>query len=1051
MVPAGGSTILTQTQDGNFNTSASPIVGCGLALAPDETRIPKITITVAGTNTDYADTAHVLDTGGFDSSCRGNQSLEWRSIGTAGPENPAGSIQLISDGAPHAVGTQDTLTVQVEDAGNVPLANSPVTLSVLNGPNAGKTFSGTTDSGGSASIAYSSSLQGTDLIAAAVKNASNGVMQSQQASTTWSSADVCVAPSAPNAAASRLIYVGQNSVSFGGVLRLAALLTDGTGNPLSGRQLSFVFAGQTVIATTDANGTATVAASALPVGASAVSINYSGDANFQAAQLSITVNVVPAATLLRYTGTNLITALGQQTVSAVLTNSLGTTPVAGRTVTFTLNGVSASAITGANGVATATLSFATALPTGAGQLQINFAGDASYQASSRAVPIQIYQPMPFVIWGGNSGGLRIGQRVNFWGSQWESQVINGLYFGANPSFKGWSGSVASFNQCEANATLATLDMACWQVKPGQSFPPDQILPAYIEVVVSTVIDKSSDTVFGNVACGAILQVDHTPPYGAVPGQDGFGTIAAVNGDCGGIFPRPAVLAASQQQKGLVLPAENISVNYSMANQGTTDATSVVLNENFDQVTPATGSANLGTIAVGLSASGNFPVSIPPISPRQGTETSVDYSSRLAARGRLFTSEGEISFSDPFSQLYTPLDISSFSQLTLPRLTVGVSGPTCIAPSSTLPYQVTVENVGSNTATHIAATLTLPDSSTATPLVADLTAGTRFVGTVNWHAPGIAAKSPTETTDAYLTRLHANDGTTLPAAVLSALWQDTLSGAYGPVEQPFVTLTQRIPVVSTTTPATQALLPNQKTQLSFGVSNTGTGNAVQITLRIKRQDGTFINVPNFSLPGGQSATTTANYQAPALTPKGVAESDTDYISRLQALNNSSLNLNAILSWTDPAQNSYGPTDNPFTATEQLPILSVTLSAPAEITSGQTITYTATLNNIGLAAASGISATITLPNGTQQALNFGGNSIPAGGSLTTTASYPVPLRQASGPVSAQTAVTWHDAVANSYGPLSSSATTNVKQANQPPVVDAGPNQTVPFPNAYPLQGT
>ncbi|HWG88120.1 MAG TPA: putative Ig domain-containing protein, partial [Candidatus Acidoferrales bacterium] len=143
-------------------------------------------------------------------------------------------------------------------------------------------------------------------------------------------------------------------------------------------------------------------------------------------------------------------------------------------------------------------------------------------------------------------------------------------------------------------------------------------------------------------------------------------------------------------------------------------------------------------------------------------------------------------------------------------------------------------------------------------------------------------------------------------------------------------------------------------------------------------------------------------------------------------------------------------NPFTATEQAPIVTISLTAPAEITSGETITYTATLNNIGQAAASQVSATITFPNGTQQVLNFGGNSIPAGGSLTATASYPVPLRQASGPVSATAAVTWHDAVANNYGPLSSSATTNVKQANQPPIVDAGPNQTVPFPNVYPLQG-
>ena len=418
VVPAGGSAILTQTQDGNFNTSASPLVNCGVALAADEARIPKITVTIAGTSTDYSDTAHVLDTGGFDSSCRGNESLEWRPVGTTGIEATAGSIQLISDRAPHAVGTQDTVTVQLDDAANQPLANAPITLSVLNGPNAGKTFSGISDMDGGATLQYSSTAQGTDLIQAAVNNASNGSLQSEQASTTWTSADVCVAPSAPDAAASRLIYVGQTSIAFGGVLRLAALLTDGTGNPLSGRELSFAFAAQTLTATTDENGTATVLASAMPVGQSAVSVSFSGDANFQAAQLDTTVNVTPAATLLRYTGSSLITAQGQQPVSALLTDGLGHTPVIGRFVTFTVNGISATAITDANGAAIATLNFTTALPTGAGQLQINFAGDASYQPSSRTVPIQIYQPMPFVIWGGNSSGLLIGQRVNFWGSEW---------------------------------------------------------------------------------------------------------------------------------------------------------------------------------------------------------------------------------------------------------------------------------------------------------------------------------------------------------------------------------------------------------------------------------------------------------------------------------------------------------------------------------------------------------------------------------------------------------------------------------------------------------
>ena len=385
-------------------------------------------------------------------------------------------------------------------------------------------------------------------------------------------------------------------------------------------------------------------ASTLPVGQSTVNISFAGDANYQAAQLSSSVTVLPASTLLRYTGANLVTALGQQSVSAVLTDSLGTTPVAGRTVTFTLNGISASGVTDANGSATATLSFATALTTGAGQLQINFAGDTNYRPSSRTVPVQIYQPMPFVIWGGNNGGLRIGQRVNFWGSQWESQVINGLYFGANPSFKGWSGVLTGpIQACQQNVTLANLTTACWQVKPGQSFPPDQVLPSLIEVIVSTVVDKSGDTVFGNIACGAVLQVDHTPPYGAVPGQPGFGTIAAVNGDCGGVFPAPAVLAGSQQQTPLVLPNQSVPVTYSIRNTGATDATGVTLNESFDQVTPASATANIGTIGAGLTNTGSFQVTIPGISARQGSESSVDYQSRLAAQdGRLFTSQAEVS-------------------------------------------------------------------------------------------------------------------------------------------------------------------------------------------------------------------------------------------------------------------------------------------------------------------------------------------------------------------------------------------------------------------------
>src|SRR5205823_11938471 len=128
-----------------------------------------------------------------------------------------------------------------------------------------------------------------------------------------------------------------------------------------------------------------------------VNVNFAGSAGFQPVQLSTTVSVQRAATLLRYTGNNLIGSIGQQTVSALLTDALGRNPIANRTVTFTLNGITSTAPTDASGMAAATLSFAAALPSGAAQLQIAFAGDVNYQPSTRTTPVQIYQTMPFVV------------------------------------------------------------------------------------------------------------------------------------------------------------------------------------------------------------------------------------------------------------------------------------------------------------------------------------------------------------------------------------------------------------------------------------------------------------------------------------------------------------------------------------------------------------------------------------------------------------------------------------------------------------------------------
>ncbi len=224
-------------------------------------------------------------------------------------------------------------------------------------------------------------------IQATAPNFSGGTLLSQQTLVNWTSADACPPATTSNAAATRLIYVGQKTASFGNQLRLAALLSDGTGGPLAGRTVSFSFNNHTLTATTDGNGMATLPALALPVGTTSLAVSFAGDPSFQPANLSTSVAIAPAATLLRYTGSNLSASLGQQTVTALLTDFQGKIPVAGRSVAFTLNGVTSSGVTNQNGVATATLNFQTAQAAGPAQLAISFGGDAGYTASTRNASI----------------------------------------------------------------------------------------------------------------------------------------------------------------------------------------------------------------------------------------------------------------------------------------------------------------------------------------------------------------------------------------------------------------------------------------------------------------------------------------------------------------------------------------------------------------------------------------------------------------------------------------------------------------------------------------
>ena len=205
---------------------------------------------------------------------------------------------------------------------------------------------------------------------------------------------------------------------------MAGLLQDTSGNPLPGRTLNFVLGVQTATATTDANGVgkAQIVPTTSP-GNVALSLTYAGDSSTAASSGSATVSLVKEETVLAVSSGAYLGAGAAQSVSARLTESSGA-PIAGKSISFTVSGATATATTNASGVAIALITPVTAQG-GTAQLSASFAGDSNYLASSTQTPVTLYQTSQFVIWGGNSTALALGQDVNFWGDSWANQMTGG--------------------------------------------------------------------------------------------------------------------------------------------------------------------------------------------------------------------------------------------------------------------------------------------------------------------------------------------------------------------------------------------------------------------------------------------------------------------------------------------------------------------------------------------------------------------------------------------------------------------------------------------------
>ncbi len=843
----------------------------------------------------------------------------------------------------------------------------------------------------------------------------------------------------------QLVYMGSTRAESGDSVPLSARLTDETGQPLVGRELRFVLGTLEAVATTGTLGVAQLSLTPSgPPTALPLTVSFAGDATLAPASASATVVITRAETVTRFLGPTLLQAGEPQQVRATLLRAHNLMPVVGRTLLFEAGDVRATGTTDAAGVATVSLAW-NSVTTGPVALRISFAGDDFHAPSFDESRITRYLPTSFVLWGGNTPGLRPGQRVNFWGHSWQAQVEAGEY-AAHAEFKGFAEVSKAFALCQPAArTVDALRFSpeCWSSKGGQSAPPAR-LPEYIGVLVSSSIAKAGEQVYGNVAALAVVKVEAKPAYGPVPGKPGWGTLVAVI-EGGPLFPAPPSLAMSQKQPPGVVPGQDFEVEVTLSNTSHLSAEQVTVSERFEGSLPASEQKQLGTLVPGETRTLGFSQKVPVVPPRGAGESVEAYASRLAAEdGRRLWSLGRVRFGDPQGTMPPAVDLVSSSRLQLPRLAAALSAPSCAGPCSVIPYVVSVADLGLGKAVSSTATVTFPDGSQQELALGTIEPSGVLTRTVEWTVSEPGPRRPDESVEAYLARLRAWAEKDLTASVEVA-WEDEKGNTYGPIDRQF-TSSRQVAILTAAAEGPASVLPGQSFPLQFTVTNSGVARANDARIQLLDSGAT---TPAFTLDAGQSTTVSLVASAPSLAPRGEGEQEEAYRARLEAANGRLLAYDYVLDWGTACGSRLGPIPGKVETSQVLPLVTVSLQGPADAPEGGEVSYTATLQNVGDAEAVGLALPVVLPAGVRKDIPLPTGTLARGASLQVSFTHTLPAHWGSRALAVAVAsIHWRDAVGNAYGALSASASTRV---NRTPEVKAGPDQTVSLPSSANLVGS
>ena len=196
----------------------------------------------------------------------------------------------------------------------------------------------------------------------------------------------------------------------------------------------------------------------------------------------------------------------------------------------------------------------------------------------------------------------------------------------------------------------------------------------------------------------------------------------------------------------------------------------------------------------------------------------------------------------------------------------------------------------------------------------------------------------------------------------------------------------------------------------------------------------------SLAPGATVKLTTTYTVPVIAAKGATETDAAYLARLAATN--AITLQATLTATGSGPSGPVTVLAPTTAAtiEQVPIVGITKSGPTARDAGTTVTYQLALQTSGGATAGPLTVTDTLSNGGSGTVSGVPAALASTATATASASYAIPAAAPPGTLTDTAAVSWKDANANAYGPVSSSFATRVTTTGVPPEVQPVTSTTI-----------